>query len=331
MCLNANKIKKNGSYKETSYKGKEGDTYNIETWGKCGSCAECMAGKANDWLVRNYYEEKAHEKKCFITLTYAKNPRILIKKDLQDFIKRLRKYLEKSKIKIRYFGCGEYGTLNYRPHFHLIIYGWEDKKPIYSHINKKGNIVYESKIIAKMWTKTGDGQLPKAPIGKTSYQTFNSKEIPYIALYNSPNDIGRKKMFAKKYDIIEKYKKSKDAQKKLIERLKKIKGEYAEVKEFNVWSQGIGWQEFSKQINTTELTWEEYIEDGIYLTPSPWVKQLANYGLKSAIDEMHKRKTFEIDREETETQRTLQKQSKSRQNHSKEVLLWQKDKDKTIM
>lgn len=115
MCLNANKIIRNGVYKETSYKARKGDTYETNTWGKCGTCAECMAEKANNWLVRNYYEEKAHEKKCFITLTYAKNPKILIKKHLQDFIKRLRKKLEP--IKIRYFGCGEYGTLKGRPHF----------------------------------------------------------------------------------------------------------------------------------------------------------------------------------------------------------------------
>lgn len=321
MCLNANKIKRKGVYKESSYKANKDDSYKVETWGKCGTCQECMAEKANNWLVRNYYEEKAHTKKCFITLTYAKNPRILIKKDLQDFIKRLRFKLYKAEqIKIRYFGCGEYGTLNNRPHFHLIIYGWKDEKPIYKGLNKKGNVIYESELIRTTWGK-----------GLTSYQNFNSKEIPYIALYNSPNDTGRKRVYAKKAEILKHYKNKTLASETVEKRLNKIKSEYAEVKEFNVWSQGIGWTEFLKQYNTSKLTFEEYIEDGVYLTPSPWVKVMANMGEVTAIEEMLKRAKFEIDREQTTPQRQAEKNAKVQRQHSKEVLQWQKDKEKTIM
>lgn len=53
----------------------------------------------------------------------------LCKRDLQLFIKRLRKYLYiKGKTinydfgKIRYYACGEYGPVHFRPHYHLILW-----------------------------------------------------------------------------------------------------------------------------------------------------------------------------------------------------------------
>lgn len=53
----------------------------------------------------------------------------LCKRDLQLFIKRLRRYYdrikESKKIKnteIRYYACGEYGPVHYRPHYHLILW-----------------------------------------------------------------------------------------------------------------------------------------------------------------------------------------------------------------
>lgn len=63
----------------------------------------------------------------FITLTYnAKNlppDNSLHKDDVQKFIKRLRKDLSYENRSIKYFGCGEYGDKNSRPHYHLIIFG----------------------------------------------------------------------------------------------------------------------------------------------------------------------------------------------------------------
>jgi hypothetical protein len=46
----------------------------------------------------------------------------LVKRDLQLFIKRLRK--EISPVKIKYYACGEYGDETKRPHYHLIVIGW---------------------------------------------------------------------------------------------------------------------------------------------------------------------------------------------------------------
>ena len=150
MCLNPKLIRKKGKYKESNYRGEKGAFYELSTYSKCGSCEQCIAERANNWVIRNYYEEKTTNKKCFITLTYKDNPIFLVRKDLIDFVKRFRfeinkEYYKKynnvkiglSKealeiwkeehkneyIKTRIFYSGEYGTVNGRSHFHVIIYG----------------------------------------------------------------------------------------------------------------------------------------------------------------------------------------------------------------
>jgi len=87
----------------------------------CGTCAGCLINKRNQMTFRAYQELKDHfYQAVFFTLTYnnENNPVILLKSDIQKFIKRIRK-----KHEIRYLICGEYGEITDRPHFHGIIYG----------------------------------------------------------------------------------------------------------------------------------------------------------------------------------------------------------------
>lgn len=94
----------------------------------CGRCFACQINKARDWSVRIMQENSCHKSSVFVTLTYNEEnlPRVsasqgtLVKKDLQDFFKRLRKNTGK---KLRYFACGEYGENYARPHYHCIIFG----------------------------------------------------------------------------------------------------------------------------------------------------------------------------------------------------------------
>lgn len=58
----------------------------------------------------------------------------LCKRDLQLFFKRLRKYYDKYSKKynvpigkIRYYACGEYGPVHFRPHYHIILWFSEDE------------------------------------------------------------------------------------------------------------------------------------------------------------------------------------------------------------
>lgn len=90
----------------------------------CGKCAACLSNKRTEWSIRLQEELKIADSAHFITLTYDDEnlppDGNLHKKDLQKFFKRLRKN-EKEK-KIRYYAVGEYGTINNRPHYHIILF-----------------------------------------------------------------------------------------------------------------------------------------------------------------------------------------------------------------
>ena len=327
MCLNPKWIYKKGQYKENTYRGFKDDFYEIGTYSKCGHCVQCVAEKCNNWVIRNYYESKIHQKKCFITLTYEENPYILIRKDFQNFMKRLRRNLEKQGYtdKIRMFMAGEYGTLKGRPHGHIIIYGWEDENKKYLGINKKGNILYKSDLIQKTWKK-----------GRTSYQTFNDHEAPYIALYDTAKENFKKAYLInqKKLKFLENYsrtsaKLNEETRKNLIEELKiaryqleESKGKYYAIKEFNGWSIALGWNQFYEEYSIkNEYTWQEYIEDKIFVTPTPWVKKLANMGDIEAAKEMFKREE-EIIQASNELQESINNQCKVNDKTKKERKKW---------
>lgn len=76
-------------------------------------------------------QEKVSESAYFLTLTYdsqhltrtSNGYKTLVKADVQNFMKRLRYSTSGSgKSSIRYYAVGEYGTLNSRPHYHLILF-----------------------------------------------------------------------------------------------------------------------------------------------------------------------------------------------------------------
>lgn len=332
MCLNPKWIYKKGFYKKDNYRGYKRQAYEIGTYSKCGACEICIAEKCNNWVIRNYYESKMHKEISFITLTYEENPVILVHKDRQDFMKRFRRYLDYHgyKNKIRMFAADEYGEIGGRPHFHLIIYGWTDKKPKYLTINKKGNIVMQSKIIQKIWGK-----------GRTSYQEFSEHEIPYIAIYNTPQEEFKKayKMTMEKAKSLRRYyennkKLDRKTRKNAIEQLNEIEKEMSEkkekyyiVKEANAWSIALGWEkfydEYSKENN---YTFTEYIEDKEFVTPTPWVKKLANMGDIKAAEEMKRREEL-IEQSATEEEERIKNLIKVQSKKKKEIMEWKDKKD----
>lgn len=124
------------------------------------------------------HEAQYHEKKCFLTLTYddiyLPPQNTLVLRDLQLFLKRLRKELNPPKsslIKIRYFACGEYGDDNGRPHYHLILYGvdFPDRK---AYKKENGHQLWKSETADRIWGKGF------CPIGSVSQETCG-----YVARY----------------------------------------------------------------------------------------------------------------------------------------------------
>jgi len=121
----------------------------------CGKCIGCKLEQSRQWGTRCMHESVMHETNCFLTLTYSDkylpHNQSVSKKEMQDFLKRLRSEIKDSRI--RYFLCGEYGEEKNRPHYHLCVFGYDfpDKEII--GLSKKGHIQYgNSKLLQKTWT-----------------------------------------------------------------------------------------------------------------------------------------------------------------------------------
>lgn len=140
--------------------------YSIEV--PCGHCLGCRLDHADTWATRISIEAKNWDKNCFVTLTYN-NPNLpkngtLVKKDIQDFLKRLRYYHKGEKTwvnpkngkienPIRYFCCGEYGPKGGRPHYHMAIFNYKpDDLKLYKQ-NHCGQNLYMSAELQKIWGK----------------------------------------------------------------------------------------------------------------------------------------------------------------------------------
>lgn len=123
----------------------------------CGSCISCQNKYSNSWAVRLSLEASLHKSMFFLTLTYSDDylpfNSSLLKSDVQKFLKRLRKVLSKKFIKIRYFLTGEYGGLFGRPHYHLVIFGWQPSDLVYFKDSSKGVALYTSLFLENVWKK----------------------------------------------------------------------------------------------------------------------------------------------------------------------------------
>lgn len=157
----------------------------------CGKCIGCALDKSSDWACRCWCEMQQWENNCFITLTYN-NENLpeggyLVKKDLQDFMKRLRYYHKgiqewtnpqtgKKEYPIRFLACGEYGpgeNSTHRPHYHILIFNWkpQDKLKFYKE-NHNGDRILISKEITDIWGK-----------GFTTVGDLTYKSACYVARY----------------------------------------------------------------------------------------------------------------------------------------------------
>ena len=87
----------------------------------CRECWQCRKRRVNDYVGRCIAESKFSKKTYAVTLTYdgdqGVNAVTLIYKDVQNFLKRLRK-----KHKCRYIVTGEYGSAKGRSHWHIILF-----------------------------------------------------------------------------------------------------------------------------------------------------------------------------------------------------------------
>lgn len=119
----------------------------------CGRCIGCRLERSRQWALRCVHEAKMHEESCFVTLTYDDEhlPKdgSLCRKHVQDFMKRLRRRLDR---KVRVFYAGEYGDQLSRPHYHLCLFGIDfDDKVFWKSF--MGHSYYVSYFLADVWQK----------------------------------------------------------------------------------------------------------------------------------------------------------------------------------
>lgn len=106
----------------------------------CGRCIGCRLNYSRQWAVRCILESEYHDQNWFLTLTYdddhvpyseyvdldgvIQTSMTLVKKDVQDFVKRVRSDLNYRGLDgFRYYCAGEYGDHTARPHYHMIAFG----------------------------------------------------------------------------------------------------------------------------------------------------------------------------------------------------------------
>lgn len=162
----------------------------------CGQCIGCRLDYSRQWATRCVLESIFHEFNYFVTLTYADEhishcyclPSVdlatgeafpssrpsLVYRDIVLFNKRLRAFFDRelNVQGIRFYGAGEYGPLNMRPHFHVIYFNFPlpDLYPWSKNFN--GDILYRSDILESLW-----------PFGFVTVGLVNWNTCAYVARY----------------------------------------------------------------------------------------------------------------------------------------------------
>lgn len=134
----------------------------------CGKCIPCLKRRQSDWVFRLTHEYKSSISGYFITLTYDEDHvptrlidgavrNVLCKRDIQLWLKRLRRHIEP--YRVRYLLCGEYGPTTLRPHYHVILFNF----PVHLDVVK---------VVNDSWNK-----------GFTVTKLINPNHFGYVAKY----------------------------------------------------------------------------------------------------------------------------------------------------
>lgn len=170
--------------KEVGKSGKRGITFdrNASFSGQslklpCGQCIGCRLERSRQWAVRCVHENQMHADSCFLTLTYDdENLPIggtLVKSHLSAFVKRLHNRLLRSRgFGVRFYGCGEYGEQYGRPHYHVLIFGYDFSDKKFFQKNSRGENLYVSNELRELW-----------PQGHSSIGAVTFDSAAYVARY----------------------------------------------------------------------------------------------------------------------------------------------------
>lgn len=140
----------------------------------CKRCIGCRMDRAAEWSVRIAHEASLYDESSFLTLTYdplsIPEHGSLQVRDLQLFLKRLRKSIQPKKV--RFFACGEYGGQTLRPHYHVLLFGHAFPDQTLWRKSKTGFPLYRSSELEALWT-----------LGNSEIGSVTRESGKYVAKY----------------------------------------------------------------------------------------------------------------------------------------------------
>lgn len=171
----------------------------------CGKCIGCRLEYSRQWANRCMLELQEHDSSYFCTFTYddAHLPisyyadpdtgeaipcATLVKRDFQLLMKRIRKEFDSDKI--RFFGCGEYGSSTLRPHLHIILFGLHLDDLKYYKRSPQGYDYFNSPRLQSCWKKG------YVVVGEVNWQT-----CAYVARYVTKKLTGNLASFYSDFNI----------------------------------------------------------------------------------------------------------------------------------
>lgn len=152
----------------------------------CSKCIGCKLERSRQWAVRCQHEASLYQDNCFITLTYDRehlpvdysvHPRVM-----QLFMKKLRKHIYPRTV--RFFVGAEYGDENLRPHYHILLFGYDFEDKTFHERTPQGHETYLSKTLTRLW---GNGHHNQQMIGAMTFES-----AAYTARYSTKKTTGPK-------------------------------------------------------------------------------------------------------------------------------------------
>lgn len=139
----------------------------------CGQCIGCRLERSRQWAMRCMHEASLYRSNCFATLTYS--DKFLPERGqldypaFQKFMKRLRK---RTGTPVRFYMCGEYGSENWRPHYHACLFNFDFADKRYWSRSGSGEKIYRSPLLEELW-----------PFGASSIGAVTFESAAYVARY----------------------------------------------------------------------------------------------------------------------------------------------------
>lgn len=165
----------------------------------CGQCIGCRLANSAMWADRCFFEAKtSNGNNAFVTFTYdddhlpigSKGNATLVPKHFQDLIKRVRYYLGEG---VRFYGAGEYGDKNARPHYHALFFNLPDsykESDVPWFKSPLGDQIYRNELLEKAWS-----------FGFCSSADFTWKTAAYVARYCLKKQKGQNRGFYDEFGI----------------------------------------------------------------------------------------------------------------------------------